>query len=327
MPADGSKVLAVFVTLEAEGSEDIRKLRKARESWIIHTEKDATIEDVFASSLVVSRGDPLKRWSRDAGTGYDVPGETLNDKVVCQFFTIRRRPNSKNVWDGVADYEGLVDITALAPQVRYRFTQREEWSPFDAAGVVKTNSAGDPYEGGTVRRRRRLTVQCTAYAALDSINPNTLGAFNDTRNQSAFTLPGPKGALPGPITMPAGSALLTFEEPDFEEQTAAQDPANSQWYWKITSLIEFDQTQYKDNDGNWQDTLWQTVVPDEGYRKINPFTNERIPILIGGSKPSSPVLLDGSGGVLAEGASAKVRVFQDYPLADWSGIAALIGGW
>lgn len=197
-------------------------------------------------------------------------------------------------WIVAADY-GPYDPT-VNPQspldrpceVSWTYATFEEVIDEDKNGNAVVNSAYDYFDPPITRDRSRPILVVDRYERGFSVSLTDM--YNDSVNSDEWF-----GADPGTVKLkPVGAQLL--RDPDIG------------WYWKRHYEFEY-------NPKGWK------IRPlDQGMRKLAGTTPEKqIPITVGGSLATAPVLLDGEGGELAPGSDPVYLEFEDLtevPFAD-----------
>jgi hypothetical protein len=93
-----------------------------------------------------------------------------------------------------------------------------------------------------------------------------------------------------------------------KELRASEQRENGYTFFAVSATFEHMPLRH-DDELDQDYSPWLTRVLDAGYRKKVGSTLEEIIDPKTGSKPSTPVLLDGEGGVLAVAAAPKYRTF------------------
>lgn len=305
MPIESIKLMSdheASLTVETEGRQTVRF--RAYTVQTPNLPPDTTF-DVLQSTRFPAHGDPYSGWSRLANGNYVPQVPPKNPNCVVVFKRATRLLDAPWVFDVEIEYEGLTSPLAIPPDINYDDVPYLDARVQDIHGAVKTNSALDPYEEGTEvdANRQRLTI--VRNIPYEDWDPDFTEGFKNTRNLLPYRHGGlrrPTGVMsndlpPIPITTPIESERGMCKISSITARRMVRlkhtDPAQAKYYWQVRAVIDIDQSQYTDNNGNKQFKKWNRVLVDAGY-------NERIEgklrrIISSNGPASSPQLLNGAG--------------------------------
>jgi hypothetical protein len=166
--------------------------------------------------------------------------------------------------------------------------QYERICDADVAGAAVTNSAGDYFDPPVTRDDSRPSLVIVRNEAYDA--PDLSADYSDTVNDATFFGQAAGNVKCGVITR--------------RRQWHQAVPGG--FYWKTTYPFSLNR------DG------WNKSILDQGLRRLEGTPAQRKQIAVDGQLATSPVLLDGSGGVLAPGGTPVFRSYQVYPSRDFS---------
>lgn len=216
-------------------------------------------------------------------------------------FCVDRRARSDNAdWPGEwlvsCEYVGRGDPTLEPPRISVAGARYQVAVQKDAVDTPIVNSAGDPFEGGLTRDKTRPTITIVQNVLSFSVTDLELvDTLNSLPELSSVLFPG----------LAAGTGKIA----DVSAEAVWLEDLSAIHFWTRTVRIEV-------NSEGWLPTR----VLDAGFNKLGTVLGvpARIPIVLPGGRPSSPVPLDGAGGVLTTGADPEYREFLMYPMADWT---------
>lgn len=162
------------------------------------------------------------------------------------------------------------------PQIRIGSKKVSEVAMQDINGSAIANSAGDPFSPPLEKTRRILTVNYTRNE--DSFNAAKARRFLDKTNNAIWNGFDPKTVL-------------------MDDIQGEQMYENGILFWRVNYVIDI---HYRD---------WRSRILDIGMRQLIDGVRRPI-ILAGGVIANYPVLLNGSGGVNAVGATPVFRNFD-----------------
>lgn len=172
------------------------------------------------------------------------------------------------------------------PEVDWGLAAYQRIADADRDGNPIVNSAGDPYDPPLTRDDSRPLLTIVRNEA--TYSPLLADAYRDTVNLATF------------FGAPAG----TVKCKSITAKRAWSPLVAGGFYWVVTYLFEFNR------DG------WTSRPLDIGYRRLDGANRRQI--LIDGQPATSPVPLDGAGGVLTPGDPPVFLAFELYPEADYA---------
>ena len=205
-------------------------------------------------------------------------------------------------WTVTAEYSSELELTTnptLQPaEITWDSEQFQKPVLFDNTGDAVCNSAGGLFDPPAMMddSRRVVTVQKNLSAV-----PAWILDYQDAVNSDQFTVDG--------VVIAIGTAKMQ------RVSVGAEDIRNGTTFRQVTF------TMHLQRDG------WTVDILDAGFRKIDPSdSTKRVAIsLDDGTEPSTPALLDGSGGVLSNPSPStavfktfnayKTRTFSSLPLS------------
>ena len=215
--------------------------------------------------------------------------------AYCRSVRATNQDFSKKVWTVEAEYstDREINISPIADPVEITWDTENYQRPYfkDRNGYGITNSAGDPYDPPPEGDDSRWTVTVTKNV---DVVPEWILTYRDSVNAAAFNLDG--------LAIPAGSAkIMSIKIGKWEKRSIF-------WYRTVSITMAIDSAG------------WQLSLLDAGFRKISGAGRVNITNSIDGENVTSPVPLNGSGGVLAAPTAATCifRNFDIYPSKDFS---------
>jgi hypothetical protein len=204
--------------------------------------------------------------------------------------------------DGGTNYPGS-DPLDWRPQISYDWLSEQvaAQAGYAYAGAVEsrvpiTNSAGDVFSPAPTQTRQIRVINISRIETYDATDMAMWEGLKQSTNSAAVTIDG--------IAYPVRSLLMEAITP-----RRYYLPDSAAWIWDVSYriLVDFE-------------LLHQTQLLDQGYYKL--VGGVRTPILDASGQPVAvPVLLNGSGDVLAAGGTPVFRTFELKPRRNWAGLA------
>ena len=222
-------------------------------------------------------------------TGTPVIGNLFpsDNTAFCQNVTATQEAFSPRVWIVTATYSTEQEVTdnPLGDPTEYVWGTEQFQRPYfkDRSGNAILNSAGDPYDPPVDGDDSRTSVTMTR-------NVSTVPAwFLDTRDKL--------NSAPYNV----GGIGVAAERAKIQKVTAGKQQSRNQ-----IEFITISATLHVQSES------WQKSILDAGFRKKDGTDRKKI-TNDDGTEPSSPVPLDGSGGVLADPTTTNA-VFKDFDI-------------
>ena len=175
----------------------------------------------------------------------------------------------------------------------------------DRNGDPILTSAGEPYDPPLMQDRHLPMVTITRNES--SFDPADADTYKDTVNSGNITIAG--------LTVSARKALMLDIDCDRQKRAGTT-------YYRVTYQIAFDKDTF-DRDPLDQGLRCRYYAA-EGSGSGSPGDLPLKPCVIHGQEVTTPARLDGSGGQLADNASAddsEYLAFETYTTADWSSLS------
>jgi hypothetical protein len=194
-------------------------------------------------------------------------------------------------WECSATY-GAYDATQLPSnpvdwplRISHSFAKFESVADEDTDGNAILNSAGDYFDPPVTRDDSRPILRIQRNEK--EFDPDTAFKYKDAVNKDPFF-----GADPGTVKCADIQAELSFNN-------------DVGWFYACTYEFEYNP------DG------WEKQILDMGLKYLDA-TDTLVPVMEKGIPATSPVLLDGGGGILASGDDPVFLKFKVYPEVDFA---------
>jgi hypothetical protein len=227
----------------------------------------------------------------------DAAGAAVLDADPLAFLVEKRAaqadPDNLQNWTVTCEYAGIDDPTLEPAQVSFLEEDWQESVQRDADGELVANSAGDPYEAGLTRDRKRGVIVITKNVL--AFDPLQADRFRNSLNLFPF--------------------LAERYPPGFGAETCKMDSltAEAVWYEDYSDIHYYRRTARIATDP----AGWRAEILDAGFHRLVGGERQKI-VLPGGGTPTTPVPLDGAGAVLAAGGTPVFRSFGRYVATDWA---------
>ena len=249
----------------------------------------------------------IARLATDPNTGLTIPSignywyVSATDKdfgsfvesIECRLMSASANP-SESVWEVTCNYGPYEAL----PQDPTQWPLRIDWGEaadkksviVDINGNAIVNSAGDPFKDSIEIDDNRTVL--TVVQNMLTYDPQVAGNYRGHLNVAAFAGFAPKTVLCTNIT-----ASLRFDK-------NAGGGTGEGSYYEVTFIFQINEKG------------WDRKILDRGFNylvsgTVTPITND-------GQPPSEPMLLNGSGGILAVGGTPAFVNYDVYPTADFS---------
>lgn len=271
-----------------EGDDDLETNRRHRRTFRALTDHAEDGSFVVLSYVEVPQlNDPY--FYHDEETGEDV--------IDALSVAIARRcrnddENNPRHWIIEVDYAGIDDPVSVPAEVDISPTRYQKALVDDVNGEPVVNAAGDPFADGITVDRTRFTI--VIEQNVESFPITTMATYQDTLNEQAFM-----GLAPGTCKLALGAKRI-------------RRAGTLVFYYRRRAEIDVDLNG------------WKIKPRNAGFRAIMEEGGDPVVIIDAktGAKPTTPVLLDASGAVLATGgtpilAGPLSAGFDGYETRDW----------
>ena len=172
--------------------------------------------------------------------------------------------------------------------------------PKDLAGVDVVNSAGQPFDPPPELPCSNLQISVTAYKDISWNAAAAILTYQDSVNNAAFSM----------VLNPTNTAVFPTATVRCTEYNVQNHSENGEYYWEVNLTLEY------------RVKPWNPVqILDAGTTYIKSAALPPQPILDATGNPvSSPVPLNGAGGVLLAGAALVYKNFAGYNTANFAAI-------
>lgn len=200
------------------------------------------------------------------------------------------------LWKVIAEYSSEYELNTTPTSdpaiITWSTEQFQKPAEFDASGNAVVNSAGDKFDPPALMddSRRIVTVQKNMSAV-----PTWILTYQDAVNNDTFSV--------GGVSIAIGQAKMQ------SVNVSVRKTRN------LTNFYEVTFTMHLQKDG------WVLSIVDAGYRK-KVGTGREIITNTDKTLPTTPVALDGSGGVLANPTAATI-VYRDFTVYETKAFSSL----